>query len=222
MVKRIPARSRLIKSKTGTERRGILQTPARITISSNDTPEAIKTFLKSIKTSEKAVINYIAELEEFAQRKLTEAGINHEHGNLLGHVQGKKLEPVWFAAKILTEARLLRIFINEGSFFEALQSALLMEGARGDYNFSITEHETLIGMSLVEGGAASKKYTNKEKDEWIASAKALFKRNDRYYLKANGKNNYTEAALQIQVDNGYKFQAQQTIYRHLLKNTEKM
>jgi len=218
MVKKIPAEQRLIKANSGKERVSILETPARVQLNSNSKPEEIMSFFKSIQTNEKAVNSYILELENFAQRKLEEAGIDYNHVDFLAGIQDKELEPVWFAAKILAEARCLRKFIEEKDFFNAIHSALLMEGARGDYNFSTFEPEALIGLEKVRDGEKSAKYSKERKDGWLKQAKILLSNKANNYRLNNGKPNYTEIALQIQLDEQLLSKAHRSICDHLRNN----
>jgi len=152
MSKYTPPKKRVLKSKTGKVFEGITQTTGTTTFSTgpDEDPEEIKAFFESIPTPEKAVLDHISKLEQFAKKELLAAGLNPEDefseliyklpdgrkGNYEAAIQERELEPEWYAGKILTEARLLKKFIAEGDLFSALRQALLMERARADLDFS--------------------------------------------------------------------------------------
>lgn len=223
MIKKTPPKSRVLKSERGKEYDSILKTPAKRTISTNADPSEIKSFFENIKTPETSVMTYITELEEFAKRQLKKANINYEtdpselshdlkkgrRGNWEAAIEGQELEPVSYAGKILREIRLLRHFIAEGDLFGALNSAILMEGARGDFNFSNFEHETSIGIEARDKGFKTVKYSLIEKENWEKTARLLFETDPDNYKY------YKDVALKIVIDNKYHSRALQTIEKHL-------
>lgn len=222
MVKKTSKQHRIIKSKAGKKRVSILHTSAKITVSTDDKPEDIKAFFGNLKPPRECVTNHIAELERFAKNELNQAGIDCENDNHIHATKNRELEPVSYLAKIVTEARLLKIHIKDENLFAALHSAMLMEGALGDYNFALFEPETLMGLDFVRDGAGFTKYTNVKKENWIKYAKKLLTDNKDQYSKANGEPNYTELALQIQVTEDLPSASFKTIQKYLLANKQKI
>lgn len=239
MPKDIPSRRRVLKSKTGKERKGITRTASksRYSLTAHEDIGAIKDFFEQIPSTEEKVFKYIDYLEKFAIERLAKSGIDYNDRtsrdfkyqkangsmtNYYGILKDKELEPEWYAGKILTEALLLRRFIKEGKFFDALNSAILLEGARGDYNFANFELEVMIGLEGRERGRKSAKFNQPDREGWLKQAKVLFETKSKDYHKANGERNYKAVALQITADNNLESRNTQTIYKYLLGNREKI
>ena len=152
---------------TGKERDGIIPTPGKISFSteSEEDIDGIRAFFKGLKSPKKAVLDYVEDLERFASNELLKAGFDRKdefsgksyklanggRGSYYAAIRDRGQTPVWYAAKIITEARFLKKHVASGDLFSALQSALLMEGARGDFNVANYEPETVRGMASANG-----------------------------------------------------------------------
>lgn len=233
---------RILKSKTGKERKGIFKFTKEITNFSTGKegdPQAIMDMfdyiVKTQKSTKDMIIEHINNQEELAKRVIRKSGLDPDdmetiftfedgsRSNYHAAIAKRKQErePEGYAGDILIHARQLRREIENNNIFEALHAGLKMEEAYGNFNLAQHELEILIGSEVIAKGSKSAKFPAEEKRGWLAQAKQLWETSPSEYLKANGEKNYKQTAIRIIVDNKMSGKAVQTVEKHLANNDKK-
>lgn len=230
MVKKIIPETIWVKTKTGKERKAILQPPVKIQIrtgegSDQSDVKAMMEWLRSLKLGEESVTDYVDKMEIIAKNRLKNEGFdpdiemsyllpNGGAGCLGGVINLKPCTPAWYAFNMLTEVRILRERIQERNFFEAISSAIQLAQAKGLLDLATFQPETLLGLEKVVDGMKSAKFSKEEKESWVKQARELLLQNRNWKR--------SDAARKIQKNNGLDEKSYQTVYKHLLSKLEKM
>ncbi len=243
MKKTTIVEQRLLKSKTGKDRKGMFKfRKERVDFSTGkeENPQAIMDMFdylsKNNKSHKDMIMAHINNQEELARRVIRKLGVDPDdkktfftlgdgsRGNCDSVIAKKKeeREPEGYAGDILFYARQLRLEIENDDLFKALHAGLKMEEAYGNFNLAQHELEILIGSEVIAKGSKSAKFSAEAKRGWLVQAKQLWEASPSEYLKANGEKNYRQTAVRIIVDNKMESKTVQTVEKHLANNDEKM
>ena len=236
MKKVITYEQRVLKSKTGKDRKGIIS--FRIEREIPEPEEQIECWRARLRTSlppEDRIMSYIIDMEGAAKDIIKDAGLDPDdldaiytfedgsYGNYGEAIAKRKKdrEPEGYANDILLNARVLRIEIKKNNLFEALLALVRMETADTFLNLALNELEILIGHEVIESGKKATKFSEEEKEAWAKQARKLISRKADLYLKPDGRPNCSLIAMRIVQENKMDEKSHQSIQKHLLSQIKK-
>lgn len=245
MVKRIKPEKRRLKRAGGGERDAIFQPREKVLYATDGSDNAeLLSFLKSRKGPEQRFNKWLDTTETFARKTLEEFGYTPEEffnkkienftpedweNGCIEHRLRKKhgdISEPGIALDVLQHTRLLRKQLEhpENTYF--LMTLVLDVHQLADRLLFIKafEEDAASGRDHRLSGQGSRKYSQKEKDEWLKTAEDLIRSQPHSFLTAGGRPNISHIARKIESDmddTQDRKKPFETIRRHLTTQLKK-